>query len=195
MEIYVVDIETGVIDLHCDNYVPGNCTICEVGVTRLDLSSGEITPVFDKVCKEESMCSPGSWVFNATSLSYQKVVDAEYLSQYREELQAFFDEGIPVTSWSHDFDFSHLEYSGRGLSIPTRFWDPKITLTGFLKIPNPYRSGYKWPKVEEAYSYFFPDEEFTHQHRAIHDAVAESKIIYHSVKKWPVLLDSWRDYV
>ena len=194
-EIHIVDVETAVVNTSLDNYDPINCSICEIGIVKLHFKSGKIETILQKICQEEKGCNPNSWAFTNTSLTYEDVCNSDFLSTLRPEIQSIFKNKIPVTSWSHDFDFVQLEHPSRGFNIPVKFWDPKITLTDFLKIPNPYHFGYKWPRVDEAYKYFFPDVEFSHSHRSIEDAKAETSIIFKSIQKWPILLEKWKDFV
>lgn len=49
--------------------------------------------------------------------------------------------------------------------------------TDVVKMPSP-RGGYKWPKVQQAYDFFFPDNEYTEQHRGADDAFYEADIVY-----------------
>lgn len=51
--------------------------------------------------------------------------------------------------------------------------------TDVLKIPGPY--GYKWPKLMEAYKFFF-SEEFQGAHDAMADVRACQRIYYHCIK-------------
>jgi len=53
-----------------------------------------------------------------------------------------------------------------------------LRATGMCKITKAGRSGYKWPKVEEAWEHFFPDQPYVEQHRALDDALHEAKIAY-----------------
>ena len=195
LKIYVVDAETAVIDISQDNYDPINCSICEIGIVNVDLATGNIEYVFDSICQEKKGCSPDSWIFKETTLTYEDVLKSNFLHDIQSKIQGIFDEGIPVTSWSHDFDFLHLEHPSRGFTIPVKFWDPKITLTNFLKISNPHHSGYKWPRVDEAFEYFNPNTALTYSHRAIQDAKVEADIIFRAVQRWPILLERWQDFV
>ncbi len=193
MQILVVDIETGTVDLDKDNWDIANCMICEVGIAELDTTTGSIAKVFDEICQEQHGCHPDSWVFNNTDLTYAEVIESDYLSSYKATLQKILDEDGYVTSWGHDFDLDRLEHKIRGFNIPNKFWDPKITLTEFMKIEGPY--GYKWPSVQEVYVHFNPRQIWHQNHRAIDDAVMEAELIYKSIVKWPELIDSWEKYL
>ena len=194
MEILVVDIEIGNIDVTKDKWAVENCLICEIGIVNLDLDSGEIKPVFDQTCREDISPDPESWVFKNTSLTCKMVNESTHLKDFKDELQKIFNSK-PVTSWNHEFDFKHLECPSRCLTIPTKFWDPKRTLKNFLKIPFDSGTGYKWPKVTEAFKYFYPNKKWQQNHRAIDDATIEAAIIFQATEKWPILKNEMEQYV
>ena len=50
--------------------------------------------------------------------------------------------------------------------------------TPICKCPNTNRGGYKWPKVTEAYKFFFPESEYDELHRGADDAFHEASIVY-----------------
>lgn len=194
MEILVVDIETANIDVTKDWRDVENCLICEIGIVNLNLDSGEIIPVFNQTCREDDSPDPESWVFKNTSLTCQMIAESAHFEKFKDELQEIFNRK-PVTSWDHDFDLLHLECPSRCLTIPSKFWDPMRTLTNFLKIPFDSGTGYKWPKVTEAFKHFYPNEKWQQNHRAIDDAKIEADIIYQAIESWPNLKIKWEEYV
>jgi DNA polymerase III subunit epsilon len=194
MKILVLDIETGNYDPDGDNFDTENIMVCEIGLVSLDTKTGAIDDVFGTACREDQMCNPYSWVFQNTSLKYDHAESSGTLDEIRAQLQPIFDQGTPVTSWGHDFDIRHLEYPSRGFKIPNRFWDPKIVLTDFIKLPS-NSGGYKWPKVSEAFQYFNPGVPYYEEHRALEDAKDEAELIYKAMKQWPILENRWKEYV
>jgi len=189
-----VDIEIGIIDPSKDNWHLDNCMICELGIAQLDTNTGSISTVFDKICQEEQGCSPDSWVFTNTDLSYDDVIDSDYLISHKAAIQQIFDEGGYVTSWGHDFDLARLEHPLRGFIIPNKFWDPLKTLTKYMKIQDAYGRD-KWASVKEAFLFFNPGQISPQNHRAIDDAIMEAELLYQSIVKWPELIDSWENYL
>lgn len=194
MEILVIDIETGVIDPKKDPFDIDNNSICEIGVVKLNLDTGDIQTIFNRTCQDNHMCSPSSWVFQNTSLTHDEVTASEHIHDLKDVIQDILNKN-PVTSWSHDFDISLLEHPSRSFIIPVKFWDPKITLKNFLKIPQSLGYGYKWPKVQEAFEYFNPEKRYEQTHRAIQDARMSAEIIFQAVEKWAVLRNKWEEYV
>ena len=73
-----------------------------------------------------------------------------------------------------------------------KFWDPMIVLKPYMKFPQENGIGYKWPRLQQAYEYFHGSNR-PHRHRAVEDAFDAADIIYQSVLKWPVLLETWED--
>lgn len=187
MNIAVVDIETASINPRIKFKVE-NDIICEIGIVKLDLESGEITNLFDQICHEEKCCSPKSWIFKHSDLTYSEIAESTYLDDVKEEIQSIFNE-YPVTAWNQQYDFRRLEHPSRGFTINNKFWDPMIMLTNLIKIPHPHRNGYKYPSVPEGWKYFNPDTKFVHKHRAIQDARDEAQIIYQAITKWPELIE------
>lgn len=190
MNIMVVDLETGQIDTSKSLQDLENNVICEIGIANLDLDSGSIKPVFSQICKEDIAPNPKSWVFECTSLTCKQVSESNHFNEFKEQLQDIFNDNL-VTSWGHDFDLANLEH--RGLVIARKFWDPKRTLTNFLKIPSSEWDGFKWPKVTEAYQYFY-GKPMQQTHRAVDDAIVEAEIILKATEKWPSLKDNWKHF-
>ena len=194
-DILVVDIETGNFNPEVDNFRPDNCTICEIGIVNLNLDTGLIDIVFNQTCREDKLCSPLSWIFKNSSLTYDEVTKSDNLRNFHNEIQKIFNTK-PVTSWKQEFDFKLLEHPSRNFEIPQKFWDPMKVLTDYLKIPFPSGGfGYKWPKLHEALEYFNLGERRKQEHRAMDDAKNVAEIIFQAVKKWPELINKWTDYV
>ena len=194
MKILVVDLETGMIDAVGDPFDPGNCVICEIGIVRLDLATGEVSEVVNKICREGPPCHGDSWIFRNSSLTLDQVSCSITLADLRNDVQFVLAGGLPVTSWGHGFDLRILE--SRGYAIPLRFWDPLRTLAPYLGMPSPYGYGWKWPSVEEAYAFFHPWKAlYTLSHRAVEDALTEASIIYDATVTWPELTSDWSSYI
>lgn len=194
-EILVIDTETGIFNPVIDNRDLDNCTICEIGIVNLNLDTGAVDTLFNKTCREDKVCSPSSWIFQNSSLTHEDVTNSNHLNNFHDEIQKIFNMK-PVTSYNQGFDFRILEHPSRNFVIPLKFWDPMLVLTDYLKIPSP--SGgfrYKWPTLQEALEYFNLDEKIDQKHRAIYDARKEAELIFQAVKKWPVLINKWTDYI
>ena len=194
VEIIVVDLETAAHDpSKSDLRDLDNSLIIEVGIVKANLETGTIEPVFNEVCREDKTCSEKSWIFQNSSLTVEQIVSSNHFNEYKQEIQELFNEYY-ATSWWQEFDFKRLEHSSRGLSIVNRFWDPVIALKPYLKLPPIRPTGYKRPKVEEAYMYFNEGKSLDHPHRALDDATIEAEIIIQAVQQWPELLEEWQKY-
>ena len=173
-----------VLDIETTGLSPKFDMICEIGLCFLDLETGDIDPIFNIICREENKkFDDRSWIFQNSDLKYEDVINAPYLEDFREELQAIFNLNCPCTAYNQKFDFGFLEF--RDFKIHQKFWDPMLKLTPILKIPNIsyYAKDYKWPSVWEAYYYLFPNENYIEAHRALDDAVHEAKIVYETYKR------------
>jgi DNA polymerase-3 subunit epsilon len=86
-----------------------------------------------------------------------------------------------ITAFNNRFDFSFLE--SRGIEFPKKLACPMLLLTEIMKLPkNNGYSGYKWPSVEEAFKYFFPETQYIEKHRGADDAKHEAMIVYELYK-------------
>lgn len=183
-EILVLDIETSRIDPRIAFDID-NDLICEIGIVNLNLDTGKITPVLDTICKEDIVCSPESWIFNNSDLTFNDVERALCFSDIKETIQTILDKGPPATAYNQEFDFSRLVYPTRSINIRKKFWDPMKILKPIMKLEG--ELGYKYPRLEEAYRYLFPEKPFNHLHRGLSDATMEAEIIFELVKRHPYL--------
>jgi DNA polymerase III epsilon subunit-like protein len=170
--IIVLDLETTGLNYEYN-------MICEIGICFLNLKSGEIDPIFNIICKERDAFDRHAWIFYNSSLKAIDVSNGPYLEEFRTELQEILNLGYPVTAYNQDFDFTFLSY--RNFNIPNRFWDAMLKLTNIMKLYHSYY-GYKFPSVQEAWYYFFPDEKKIEPHRALDDAMMEARIIFETNK-------------
>jgi DNA polymerase III epsilon subunit-like protein len=166
--VVVCDIETTGLD-------PLKDLIVEVGLTLIDLKSGEAEKLFDRVVREPSFGEQhkNSWVFNNSSLRYDEVVDAPMFSSFRDEIQTWFNK-YPATAYNKQFDFGFLRQ--RDIAIRYELDCPMQKATPILKIPH-WKQGYKYPSVEEAWRYYFPHKKYQESHRAYDDALHEAQIV------------------
>lgn len=173
-EIIVLDIETTGLNL--------TNSIVEIGICILDLKKGEINPTFNLICQEkEKIIEKNAWIFENSDLSYDDVENAPDLEKFRNIIQEFFNLNYPCTAFNQKFDFGFLE--NRNFKILSKFWDAMILLRDIMKIPHHYY-GYKFPSVQEAYDFLFGDYNCLEKHRALDDAIIESKIIYETYQRY-----------
>lgn len=178
-EILIVDIETTGLS-------PRSGFIVEVGIVALDLETGECKVVFDSVCREEGMTIKDreAWIFLNTDLSVDEVRDAQDFTKIRPDIQTIIDAyPLGVTAYNRAFDFSFLE--SRGVRINAKLPCPMELSAPVVGLPSahPSHGKYKWPKVEEAWAYFFPHENYVELHRGADDAKHEALIVYELYKR------------
>ena len=166
--VLVCDIETTGLD-------PLKDLIVEVGLVLIDLKTGAIEKCFDQVVREASFgdAHKKAWVFANSDLKFGEVQSAPLLLSVKEEIQNYFNR-FPATAYNKQFDFGFLRQ--RGIKIPYELDCPMQMATPILKIPH-WKSGYKYPSVEEAWRYYFPTIKYLEKHRAYDDAMHEAQIV------------------
>lgn len=175
--ILIVDIET-------TGFLNQGGSIVEIGIVSLDLRTGDIELVFDSLLKEAFLSArhhhePYGWIFKNSTLTIEEVRNARPGSIVLAEVQEVLNKHpLGATAYNKKFDFDFLR--NRGLKIKD-LPCPMHLSTNILKIPGRY-TGYKWPSAQEAYDYFFPDNDYTELHRGADDAYHEAKIVWELYK-------------
>lgn len=175
MRIAVIDIET-------TGRTPTEGTIIEVGICYLDLETKFITKLLDTTVREkhfetqfDARSLEACWVFKNSDLTTDDIRNGPAWEEKAKDIQRILNK-FPVTAYNKSFDFGF--FKDRGLLIPRELPCPMIQATPVLKLPGTYEK-YKWPKVQEAWDHFFPDQNFYQEtHRAYDDAVHEAEIVY-----------------
>ena len=173
MKILIVDLET-------TGFQNDNGKIVEIGLVVLDLETGNKTVLLDVTCREAGMTikDRDAWIFQNSDLTVQQVREAQDLSEIAPMIQRIinlYPDGI--TAFNRNFDINFLK--SRGFIFPKLLPCPMILCTSICKIPQKNgRGGYKFPKAQEAYDYFFPDSGFIEEHRGASDCLMEADIVY-----------------
>ena len=125
---------------------------------------------------------PSIWIFENSSLTPEMVRQAPPASEVFKQAQAIFSDPDyrGTTAYNKKFDLGLLR--DRGLKI---IGLPCLMLlsTPLVKMPFPNGKCCKWPKVEEAYQFFFPDRDYQEKHRGADDAMHEAEIAYELHKR------------
>lgn len=169
MKIAVIDIET-------TNFLNNGGKIVEVGIVELDLTNGNKTVLMNFVTHENGITEieiDNSWIIKNSDLTKLQIRYSINLSLILKQIQTIADT-YPCTAFNRRFDTDFL--TSRGIIFNNLYPCPMLELTPIMKLPS--KRGNKWPNVEEAYKYFFPDTEYVEQHRALDDALHEADIIY-----------------
>jgi DNA polymerase III subunit epsilon len=174
-EILIVDIETS-------GFQHQGGLIVEIGIVSLNLQTGVISDEFTEIVQENGFGEkhakdPYGWIFKNSDLQYEDVVRASNLLKMKPKIQNFFDKySCGATAYNKQFDFGFLK--SRGLRMKEL---PCIMLSAAPVVGLPPNPGYrdpKWPKVQEAWDFFFPRSDYIEAHRALDDARHEALIVY-----------------
>ncbi len=147
-QVCIVDIETS-------GFLDEGGAIVEIGMCLVNVSTGEISPLFQSICKELSKTIPcDAWIFQNSDLDYDLVLEAPLFQMLVPTIQHFLLK-YTATAFNQEFEFGFLE--NRGIFIPYRTFDPMIELTSIMMLP-PVRpdTQYKWPKQKKLISFSFP---------------------------------------
>ena len=173
-----------IIDIETTGFLQAGGKIVEVGIVELCLETGNKKIIFDKVTHEKGItleeCEK-SWIVNNSTMTVEDIRQSVVFDKLKPEIQEIINQ-YPngSTAFNNVFDFGFLE--DRGIVFPKKLACPMKLSTDICKLPNP-RGGYKWPKVPEAYEYFFGKTEYIEQHRGADDALHEADIVLALHKK------------
>jgi DNA polymerase-3 subunit epsilon len=175
--ILVVDIET-------TGFLTQGGKIVEIGIVKLDLNTGKISTVYNSLIREEGLDIRHTqgrmgWIFKNSDLSFDEVMQAPSLESQKTIIQSLFTR-YQATAFNKAFDFDFLRDRGFVIKdLPC----PMLVSTPICKIPSSNGYGkYKWPKVEEAWDFFFGKTGYVEAHRGCDDAEHEAKIVYELYK-------------
>lgn len=169
-----------VLDIETTGFLNEGGSIVEIGAVELDLSTGDITEVYNSICREKMLTAKhrDAWIFKNSDLTVEAVRDAKSFEMVKFEFQQVIDKyPAGATAFNRSFDFNFL--SSRGVKFLKALPCPMLLATDICKLPNKNGySGYKWPKVEEAFAHFFPDVHYKEKHRGADDAFYEATIVH-----------------
>lgn len=174
-----------IIDIETTGFSHSESSIVEVGIVSLDLNTGSRAILLDKVTYEEKTTIneiKNSWFYENTDFNGHELLESgELLTDLLPEIQRIIDSyPLGSTAYNNDFDYGFLE--SRAIKFPKKLPCPMKLSTPICKIKGKYK-GYKYPKCQEAYDFFFPDEDYLETHRAADDAYHEAKIVHELWKR------------
>lgn len=177
-----MDNKIAVIDIETTGFLNDGGTIVEVAIIELDLDTCETKILLDYVVHETNITLDklkDSWIIKNSDLTIEQVRYSINLKHIINSISKIVEQ-YSVTAFNRQFDVGFLK--DRGVIFKYLYPCPMLELTPIMKLHfNNNRSignAYKWPNVEEAYKFFFPNEEYKEKHRACDDALHEAKIIY-----------------
>ena len=171
--ILVLDIETSGLNPAVDK-------IFEIGVVSLDLETGNVIELFDSLIREDGLTAKHreSWIFSNSDMKVEDIRNAPPASEVLPQVQMLLDlYPLGCTAFNRAFDIGFLE--SRGIKFKKLLPCPMMLSIDICKIPFPRGGrGWKYPKVEEAYKFYFHESEYIEKHRGCDDAAHEAKICY-----------------
>lgn len=175
-----------IIDIETTGFLQKGGKIVEIGIVELDLINGDRKIIFDEVTRENGLTLEiveQSWIVQNSSLTAAEVGAARHLNELRPEVQKIIDQYPDgATAFNNTFDFGFME--DRGFGFPKKLPCPMKLSTNICKLPSVGGfGGYKWPKVEEAYEFFFGKTGYVEEHRGADDALHEAEIVYELYKR------------
>lgn len=166
-----------IIDIETTGFLPTG-KICEIGIVELDIETGNKRILFDSLCNPGGLTIDGlsaSWIVERGYIAADEILSAVPIETIVDRVQGIINSyPSGATAFNNRFDFDFLETVG--VKIPKRLPCPMLLSTNICKLPGNY--GYKRPKVEEAYKFFFPDSEYIEKHRGADDAFHEADIVF-----------------
>jgi len=173
-----------VLDLETTGFLNENGKIVEIGIVELNLDNGEKKIIYNQVCHEKGITLSDvekSWIVQNSDLNVEQIKYSPSLDRIKPTVQMILnDYPLGSTAFNNSFDFGFME--NRGFIFPKKLDCPMKLSTDICKIPSP-RGGYKWPKVQEAYDFFFGKTDYIEKHRGADDAFHEAEIIYELYKR------------
>jgi len=177
MKILIIDIET-------TGFLNSGGKIVEIGIIELNLKNGERITLFNEITHENGITRDeveNSWIINNSDITVEEIRLSKNLRILLPTIQAIINNyTYGATAYNRPFDFDFLE--SRGIKFPKKLPCPMLLSTNICKIPVKRKKGYKWPKVEEVYDFFFPNNTYVEKHRGADDALHEAEIVYELYK-------------
>jgi len=147
----------------------------------LNLKNGDTKKLFEATVKEPSFGESfrGAWIFRNSDMKFEDVLGSPPFNSVKEEIQKIINRYY-VTAFNKAFDFGFLE--SRGVFVRNELPDIMEKAKSACRIPR-FNGEYKYPNVEEAWNFFFPDIYYKEKHRALDDAKHEAKILFMMYKR------------
>ena len=173
-----------VLDLETTGFLNENGKIVEIGIVELNLDNGDKKIIYNQVCHEKGITLEDvekSWIVQNSDLNVEQIKYSPSLDRIKPTVQTILnDYPLGATAFNNSFDFGFLE--NRGFVFPKKLDCPMKLSTDICQLPSP-RGGFKWPKVQEAYDFFFGKTDYIEKHRGADDAFHEAEIVYELYKR------------
>jgi len=180
--IYVLDLETTGLDYLYDR-------ILEVAIYELNLENYSYKKVYDKVIKQDitQHFIQNCWVVQQNYITLDEIDHGIYQETAIREVKRILQDQ-DWTSFNVKFDGKFLIHQFKITLKQPRVCLMKNT-TDIVRIPGHYDE-FKWPKLQEAYYYFF-NEQMPEKHRAGPDTqlAVEIAIALHKFQQTIILIN------
>lgn len=174
-----------IIDIETTGFLNAGGEIIEIGVVSLDLEDGSREILIDELCRHQDLKLEdvqNSWIAENSDIDPKAVINARDLDCLLPSIQEVINDfPLGATAYNNTFDFGFMEAAG--FTFPKKLACPMKLSTNICKIPKKRGYGYKWPKVQEAYDFFFGKTDYIEKHRGADDAKHEAKIVYELYKR------------
>jgi DNA polymerase-3 subunit epsilon len=166
-EVFVVDTETtGLGGAPYD-------LVVDIGISKVDLETFKVSEVYSAVVGYPlDVIDTNAWIFSHSDLTVEDVLAGV---PFLDVKLAVYDilRGQTVTSFNTGFDLDKFLYA-YPWDLSGCFSEAPCIMKASMdvcRIPSAW-GGYKWPKLQEAYDFLYPDIPLGDQsHRALSDAV------------------------
>lgn len=173
-----------ILDLETTGFLNHNGKIVEIGIVELNLEDGSRKIIYNQVCHEKGITMQevaDSWIVQNSDLNLEQIKYSPVLDSIRPTVQRILnDYPLGATAFNNPFDFGFCE--AKGIIFPKKLPCPMLLSTDICQLPSP-RGGFKWPKVQEAYDFFFGKTDYIEKHRGADDAFHEAEIVYELYKR------------
>ncbi len=169
MKILIIDIET-------TDFLQRDGEIVEIGIVELDLDTGEKKIIYNQIIKPKMQLEDlqKTWVVSKGYMIAEEIVEGVEFETVKNDIQEIIDHYPDgVTAYNISFDVGFLEKYG--IFFKNLLPCPMKRSTNICKLPGRY--GFKYPKAQEAYDYFYPDAKYVEAHRGADDAMHEADIV------------------
>ncbi len=179
LKIYVLDAETTGLSGYPRDLV------LSIGVSEVDVINQTVEPYFNRVLgydleKHKDLINEDTWIIENSSMELDHIKFAYDNGQRAEDVAKEFNEAMEgkwIAIYNKDYDY------GKFLKHTPFKLDPAKILpclmfaaTDPCAIPNPWRPGYKWPKLEQAVNILLDkyDKDILNKTEDFHDALFDT---------------------
>lgn len=180
-KIIVLDIETTEVA------VAKGGKIVELGIVELDLATGAKKMLYSKVFNPGGLTAEQlatKWICASGYMTPLEILEGANFQDELPVIQNILDQYLNgATAFNRVFDVSFLK--NEGVTFTKDLPCPMLLATPVCKLPHARGgSGYKWPKVQEAWDFFFgKNTDYVELHRGPDDAWHEADIVYELFKR------------